>query len=1419
MRILHCYDVLTGEITKSYLFVGAENTIPNQVRNELLKLQSISDIKNNAILEAHYGPILKQLVKGGDTNYTDTDYIEDDPTEFLYDDIVTMTDNIPDDFVKDLTNDVMHEPNPSNVINEEFKNDDINDIIHDNIDDHSHNFNDILMYGGDANLLELEDSSDEDSMDVITMSDLTMEVAENKQVSIHKNKNSKVTVVFMDIFDMDSVLDFKSKIQIVTGIPLYKQHLYTIRNKQIIPLSYQIYVNDQNIPISIEYVTDVLKTKNYDNVSGYYVDMHLYNNREFIKVISNDAFSLITDNVFYLSNLDDIITDVSVSDLQVQDLLYYGFIIKFFPMLTKVAYQEYLTDEKNIQMAYPNIHPNTKKLTSKYEAMDSIVNYGYNCHQLINSKFKSVQDKINTSILETTIQNTSNLQTFNDLIDLRNLFDLITLTENIKEVHFTTFIDRNTTVFSKTRVADNSTYIYNNSLANSVTLFIQTESKTAQIKLTIYRNGNYIITSKWGSELYMNFSKITSIVTSLVNNILVDINKKYGSKVLNYSVMLSLLTKDNIKFSNTKIHYAYDIDFNDHIDVFNSIIDDYKYAGIITSYNAPNKATTDQSFIFNKGFSDIDVKYFGTFYKTSNYYDYLTNESENDKWHQIFTNTKVFTVTQIINKVYINIAGIYNTNELRNFDILVFGLIVKFLEQTKNAKKKSSKSNKNVSSIKNLKMQDKLLYDLKKIYDSDIDYSKICQKKYQPMILSDEEYNKLSNSKKQYAVKYMNFTEKKLVWYSCPYNEHKYVKFLTGKHPKGYCIPCCKKTEVSDKMNESRVNIHNTCLSKYEYTDERKLATVSSTYVSAYGKYLEVGRLSRLPEDSLDIIFSENNTHTNDLECNSSSGFYLYGISQSGSYVNDIGVINVIAHVLDLTIDELLKETSKRFQNMPHIYNFLLHGKISRYFNDVAHLIKCIKLLNSDELQQDIPWNDIFVHLAFHLFNINVVIFDDIHKGQIDLNVSNLTSINDILNPNNSSVILIKRESINRLDKKTVITYNPIYNCNSDLFYKSGIINTKLYKSTDYIISIIVSMLKHHLKTKTTNFTIHTLTNFIYSTSNQNKIKMQYINRSNKCYAAELTFNRSNIIIPVEYSDFDTKLPFSYDTTFNKTTTIDNIFYFTKMYNIWSNEQKNVSNLEIDSILTHNNTIIGVTINKLYTQCLAENSQTNLSGIPIKTLLFDPFIVNAEIRHQDTVINRVNDYKALYELYLYKIFINQYAKHFNTIKNTTMYKKIRKAIESKNINTLKSDLSSTDFKKVKAYSSKLIDEQDMSKYNFEFDRQSYITLTNSTQQEVKEYLKKHADTLFVFKELSQIKITDRINILSDCIIGLNSYCIGNKVAIPKDKFNQFIDILSSNIVSNLHKNTLFNSSLLNKVANYYKFIQRKNEKIMVNIIE
>ena len=104
-------------------------------------------------------------------------------------------------------------------------------------------------------------------------------------------------------------------------------------------------------------------------------------------------------------------------------------------------------------------------------------------------------------------------------------------------------------------------------------------------------------------------------------------------------------------------------------------------------------------------------------------------------------------------------------------------------------------------------------------------YSRICQKKFQPVI---------STGQDKKSVEYYNFTFNRPEYYKCPSAHAPVLGFIKGKHNNGYCIPCCRKTQVPDdeKVRQQCIsNVNDIGQKNSTYKIDYPIISISNTKI------------------------------------------------------------------------------------------------------------------------------------------------------------------------------------------------------------------------------------------------------------------------------------------------------------------------------------------------------------------------------------------------------------------------------------------------------------------------------------------------------------------------------------------------------------------------------------------------------------
>lgn len=200
--------------------------------------------------------------------------------------------------------------------------------------------------------------------------------------------------------------------------------------------------------------------------------------------------------------------------------------------------------------------------------------------------------------------------------------------------------------------------------------------------------------------------------------------------------------------------------------------------------------------------------------------------------------------------------------------------------------------------LRRLQERDPNLFDLKKYDPGATVYSVLCQSGRQPHVYNEAEARHLAPRRRAALVRYWNFTEDEAALYECPDPKFPHLSFRAGRHPLGYCLPCCKKTRPAAGSRAALVN--EGCLGRRPAAAP---AAAQSRHVLTYGKAVPPGRLGEPPRAVGEGLFLAALPEPHRL--------LLVGVEQAAPAVPAAGHAYALAHALGLgaaTADLVLGE-------------------------------------------------------------------------------------------------------------------------------------------------------------------------------------------------------------------------------------------------------------------------------------------------------------------------------------------------------------------------------------------------------------------------------------------------------------------------------------------------------------------------------
>jgi hypothetical protein len=1343
---IYRYSIVQKNIEEILVFIG---DVPKVVRKELEKIQRTTDSirGKNKILEGFYGK--KWYYKLGLHNLYHDDRrkigAQEEPVQneingSLY--FPPVTPEIIDDIRGE---EEMVSANEVPLDSELFDTDDLRVEI-----------SDVDFSESDIKQILEPEPEPEPEIKLKEIVELEKE-RRREELRIKKVEKTKITFIFdkpqVSVYVEDNILELKRKISVITDIPIYRQHLWIRAKNNIIPLVYNILYEGNIVDVNIEFLSTLYDEKGVlkDPIpkSGYYslenipISAEFHRIRNMMRIRCYDTFKLMKEyyykygiTEFYLNDLDEFISPVRdeiesriSEDRNFLEIIYHGFVVVYWPIISLDVFVNYIRNEAQISQSYPDISINKDFLLTQFSVERSILNENIELftnperRDDLKNVEKLLYNSITYSLIDITMSEDRNLS----VVHIRNLFDNFDLDENINACKCVLIYKNKKITLDKIfKPSYDISLVKDEIPINTVTFRINMNLKEKRyLYLNIARNGNLSIKSRWREEDNYDFDDIFDITKIVIDPIITKIND-FGPSVLYGNRKISKLSKKNVRFTDINMNVFFKRGITGRqFELFKSLTEKFSKAGIIYPKEMEDIIL---KYYFRKGMHQHDFGKIERSIITNNYYEFLTNKTIQNKWISLYQNVRMVKFEHRFSDIKVEIMNIKEDEFVIFYQLIttLFHLFLKYCKINKKeckqlgvtdilAKERKEKEPKRkILSI--LKEQDPVLYNFDKLDTrSPIIYSKICQKPYQPLLLNERKYEELPKEEKKRAIKYWNFTTNSDAYYICPNKKYPYIKFLVGFHPRGYCIPCCKKTEVAEDPDNPKRIIHEICLKEHKYEKEKKTITIGSKYIMAYGKDIEPGRLSRLPAFSLEPLFYNAHilsTETVESGCDT-DGYYLYGMDQNIRTLSNVGYVLSLSNALEMSIEEIVTEIIRRLRIDRTKFDVLLDGGIIRYFANLEELVDALEslfIVKTGEIElydlklSNVPWNDLFMDFSLMLLQIHTIKFiQEADEADIYLELPrNMTSYNEFIIEDYMVLFILKK----------VKKYYPIYLLNIDVFFKTHIINAKLFKSDSDAVNIFFDLVKKYFVEKniggnlSNNIDLSIIKKFIDESNLKKKDKYMlsklYINHSDLCYIVEIEMDKTKLCIPITqsyyYSVVDVELEFGFFQRKYVKYSLKKLLEFVDGYNKWVVEKSKefglipqstkkvepgitrpiyplmyierwikLENIFDNTLIKGKESIIGFTCNNLnyYFLPITESTALKLKKVSTLILMYDPDLVNniIDFRKKPKEDGRTrNINKDLYDYSLYKLLLLGFITEFDKQRNKTLREKIKKLL-------------------------------------------------------------------------------------------------------------------------------------------------------------
>lgn len=880
--------------------------------------------------------------------------------------------------------------------------------------------------------------------------------------STHKTIAKVVSDAQITVFPQDSIMDLRRKLARATKIPIYCQHICTEEFEQI---GYELFVDSQILVSISDMLTgheissrhrserreldsaqrDAAVMRPDETLAGF--------GREGIRVTQHEEMTLqhlqsIHGNRFFLADLRIWLTEHELAkcrgDAGYLDLVYYGFVIKYWPIMTYDAFAAYCRDSisqfSELTSRY-NYSDQSAKLYSMYHLGKSL--------QLVQSKHITLAVRSASVVMHGTVN-----------LNLRNLFEFLHASPEYPFVWYQWGTRRPLKVARSVDNRNEELYERMKSkLKHGVVVYVG-GNRGADILLTFTSTG-YTVTGTWTETVTLD--NAIKLLKTAAEPLIVQINSA-SRDVFTSQLRLTYIQKW-MHLAGVELQL-----------IFTHTITTAQYAAMtaLLESDVGDRLINyyDGQWWFTKG-----VYYEPMTDPPQNGYMYLTDLGAREAYQA----SRRGLLMDFAHRTTSLTATVYG---LSRHDLPYWYSYVLFLMERLLVAKPIGTSTTAIG-LKSLKDRDPELYNPR--FGKHIVYSRICQKPHQPRAYSVVEYEGLSGAERKRSVKYHNFTTSEVMWYNCPTTKYPHMTFITGKHPKGYCLPCCKKSQQN-------VEAHMRCLTDHTYSVE---ATVESRYIMNYGRPINPGRLGRLPDalekrlmyDSLSVdavVAVPNRRGRPPIGTSTRTSHYIYGV--------DGTALGAVAHALGTSAHKYIAAIYAGLRDEGHPAAAELQRKYIQRMDVIS----------------DVDFDRLFLE-SVRFFSLQTIV----------LNGEPLTieRIHDTQDP----ILLIFTRPRRITTFGTLLDYYPIYQINNFAYFRDQSIDKRIYSllapelpdENQALAYRFANIIMRFSAPDSGKFSMYQLVDMLRGS--QYQVTAQLVNDSGLCYGARVALGSTVFYVPLLY--------------------------------------------------------------------------------------------------------------------------------------------------------------------------------------------------------------------------------------------------------------------------------------------------------------
>ncbi len=969
-----------------------------------------------------------------------------------------------------------------------------------------------------------------------------------------------------------------------------------------------------------------------------------------------------------------------------------------------------------------------------------------------------------------------------------------------------------------------------------------TSTSTKYLFFNIRPTGSFNVRITWNEEDGMDMSRALEHIKSATTPV-IDLINTFGHYVFMSGRILPHIDQSNIIYQGMNINVDWKRVFVDQTyKLVRGRLAEYSKTGILSS----RLGTVEKyEFMFHKGMHSFDRGLvekivLATGNVLLNHYTRFTDSLIKQKWDQHYSGRII--------KIEHRSTGVkFEIYDVKEKEFAVFhSYITAFLYQLHNDsefKNPVVALNKDVRRLKKLQESDPELYRLKKHGLNKV-YSRVCMKSHQPNIFTQDEVANMSARQVKQLHKYWNFTLGKPAYYACTSDKYPQLSFLINIHPKGYCLPCCGKRTHSDDGGWKK-RMYDTCVRDHKF-DPQSRDRAQAKHIIDYGKRIDPGRLAKLPAlIGKDLLV--------DTMPDASYVYCLFGVEQNTSRVNDVGALFSIVACLSTGVDKFIRALTPLITD--RMFGSLLGGVLAGQFKSRNAFVDTMtRLFISEDITVDttltqshtgadtivsqsrigadvvVDWNRLFIELSYRCGVCGVFAFADNSRDGSNIELDIDVGLHDELSKDARA-----QNSVNIMVCVVRGSYYPIFLVNADEYFKRGTIFARNFVHGDTLSHAVTKLALYKSATATAIYNLSMLQDFV-NVNTSYKIITRYINKNNRCYAALITCgsDSAKVYVPVDYSIYATSgSPISFDAFSRSDHDLspEELAKFIEQFNSYLGTSR------VTQIIRHATIVLGaVTIGFTSTVHLRyyHNDQPLTNDKEVTQMeRYDYSDVNKHILAQTppTIDNRNTMLgRALYDNFIYQLFVVEFANHVERERNTEMRERIKKILSAQtDVATTKRSIKQlvhpADYDAI----SKVIHQtrsrtvavtvDEVMKHRYQFDQTTLASLRGLKSSDVVAILVKTAEHFAVERELPTNEF-EFPNMFVSCqeMINAPTYCTTTKQQLIVPNLRELCELLAYDLSNELKSKFFFNNIWAELLVDYFKFINHANENITVTPI-